>query len=164
MDKKTRVPVREQDPAIRSRNFDEVSFGYDHKEALLEADRCVQCKNPRCVAACPVNIQIPQFIKAVLDGDMPGATSIIGKDSSLPAVCGRVCPQESQCEGACIMGIKHEPVAIGARDAVTVPDAGRGPGAGPQACKPCSLPATPRGSRELRNQTETRPSCHFGRF
>ena len=113
MDKKTRVPVREQDPAIRSRNFDEVSFGYDHKEALLEADRCVQCKNPRCVAACPVNIQIPQFIKAVLDGDMPGATSIIGKDSSLPAVCGRVCPQESQCEGACIMGIKHEPVAIG---------------------------------------------------
>jgi glutamate synthase (NADPH/NADH) small chain len=113
MDKKTRVPVREQDPAIRSRNFDEVSYGYDHKEALLEADRCVQCKNPRCVAACPVNIQIPQFIKAVLDGDMPGATSIIGKDSSLPAVCGRVCPQESQCEGACIMGIKHEPIAIG---------------------------------------------------
>ncbi|MFA5769677.1 MAG: FAD-dependent oxidoreductase, partial [Bacteroidales bacterium] len=113
MDKKTRIPVREQDPAIRSRNFDEVSFGYDHKEALLEADRCVQCKNPRCVAACPVNIQIPQFIKAVLDGDMPGATSIIGKDSSLPAVCGRVCPQESQCEGACIMGIKHEPISIG---------------------------------------------------
>lgn len=113
MDKKTRIPVREQDPAIRSRNFDEVSYGYDQREALLEASRCIQCKNPRCVAACPVNIQIPQFIKAVLDGDMPGATSIIGKDSSLPAVCGRVCPQESQCEGACIMGIKHEPISIG---------------------------------------------------
>jgi len=113
MDKKTRIPVREQDPIARSRNFEEVSYGYDHKEALLEASRCIQCKNPRCVAACPVTIQIPQFIKAVLDNDLPGAASIIGKDSSLPAVCGRVCPQESQCEGACIMGIKHEPIAIG---------------------------------------------------
>lgn len=113
MTKNIRVPVREQDPKARTVNFEEVSYGYNAEEAFLEASRCIQCKNPKCVAGCPVNIQIPRFIKAVLDGDMPGAASIIAQDSSLPAVCGRVCPQESQCEGACIMGIKNEPISIG---------------------------------------------------
>jgi glutamate synthase (NADPH/NADH) small chain len=113
MVKANRVPVRGQDPAERVTNFNEVSYGYNSSEAVLEASRCIQCKNPRCVAGCPVTIQIPQFIKAILDGDMPGAASIIARDSSLPAVCGRVCPQESQCEGACIMGIRHQPVSIG---------------------------------------------------
>ncbi len=113
MDKKYKVPVREQDPKARVGNFKEVSYGYNAEEALLEASRCIQCKNPRCVGGCPVSIQIPRFIKAILEGNMPGAASIIAQDSSLPAVCGRVCPQESQCEGVCIMGIKNEPIAIG---------------------------------------------------
>ena len=93
-----RVPVREQDPARRATNFEEVCFGYNLDEATLEASRCLNCKNPRCVAACPVGVRIPEFI---------------ARDSSLPSVCGRVCPQETQCEGACILGIKGEPVAIG---------------------------------------------------
>ncbi|HPW78828.1 MAG: Glutamate synthase (NADPH) small chain [Bacteroidetes bacterium ADurb.Bin037] len=113
MDKKTRIPVRGQDPVVRRGNFEEVSYGYNAEEAVLEASRCIQCKNPKCVQGCPVTIQIPQFIKAILDGDMPKAASIIARDSSLPAICGRVCPQESQCEGVCIMGIKHEPISIG---------------------------------------------------
>ncbi|MBP6868220.1 MAG: NADPH-dependent glutamate synthase [Bacteroidales bacterium] len=113
MDKKYKVPVREQDPKARVGNFKEVSYGYNAEEALLEASRCIQCKNPRCVGGCPVSIQIPRFIKAILEGNMPGAASIIAQDSSLPAVCGRVCPQESQCEGVCIMGTKNEPIAIG---------------------------------------------------
>lgn len=111
--KKGRVPVREQEPQVRVRNFEEVCFGYNITEAQEEATRCLQCKNPRCMNACPVNIHIPQFIKKVLDGDILGAADIIGQDSSLPAVCGRVCPQETQCEGSCIVGIKGEPVAIG---------------------------------------------------
>lgn len=108
-----RVPVREQDPQVRAENFKEVCYGYDVTEAQLEASRCLQCRRPRCVAACPVNIQIPQFILKVEEGDFLGAADIIAQDSSLPAVCGRVCPQESQCEGSCIKGIKGEPVAIG---------------------------------------------------
>ncbi|PID90550.1 MAG: glutamate synthase (NADPH), homotetrameric [Bacteroidetes bacterium] len=108
-----RVPVREQDPRKRVHNFDEVCYGYNLEEAQKEALRCLQCKKPKCVAACPVSIQIPQFIQGVVDGDIMGAADTIGQDSSLPAVCGRVCPQESQCEGACIRGIKGEPVAIG---------------------------------------------------
>ncbi|MDD2290100.1 MAG: NADPH-dependent glutamate synthase [Bacteroidales bacterium] len=113
MDKKYKVPVREQDPKERVRNFQEVSYGYNAEEAVLEASRCIQCRNPRCVGGCPVSIRIPEFIKAILEGNMPGAASIIAQDSSLPAVCGRVCPQESQCEGVCVMGIKNDPVAIG---------------------------------------------------
>lgn len=108
-----RVPVREQKPAVRAANFQEVCYGYNVEEAVLEASRCLQCKRPRCVAACPVNIQIPQFIHAVENGNLLEAADIIWQDSSLPAVCGRVCPQETQCEGACIKGIKGEPVAIG---------------------------------------------------
>ena len=108
-----RVPVREQDPAVRATNFSEVCLGYSLEEATLEATRCLNCKNPRCVAACPVGIQIPQFIEALKGGDVQSAAQIISRDSSLPSICGRVCPQESQCEGSCILGIKGESVAIG---------------------------------------------------
>ena len=108
-----RVPVREQDPVVRATNFGEVCLGYSLEEATLEASRCLNCKNPRCVAACPVGIQIPHFIEALKGGDVKGAADIIAQDSSLPSICGRVCPQESQCEGSCILGIKGESVAIG---------------------------------------------------
>ena len=108
-----RVPVREQDPALRATNFEEVCYGYNLEEATLEASRCLHCKNPRCVAACPVGISIPEFIAALHAGDLQGAADTIARDSSLPSVCGRVCPQETQCEGACVLGVKGEPVAIG---------------------------------------------------
>ena len=108
-----RVAVREQDPKVRATNFEEVCYGYNVDEAQLEATRCLDCKNPRCVAACPVGIQIPRFIERLREGDIRGAAEVIGQDSSLPSICGRVCPQESQCEGACILGIKGESVAIG---------------------------------------------------
>ena len=108
-----RVPVREQDPAVRATNFEEVCLGYSLEEATLEATRCLNCKNPRCVSACPVGIQIPNFISALMNGDIKGAADIIAQDSSLPSICGRVCPQESQCEGSCILSIKGESVAIG---------------------------------------------------
>ena len=108
-----RVPVREQDPAIRATNFEEVCYGYNQEEATLEASRCLHCKKPRCVEACPVGIHIPDFIAALHEGRLQEASEIIARDSSLPSICGRVCPQETQCEGACILGIKGEPVAIG---------------------------------------------------
>ena len=108
-----RVPVREQDPKVRATNFEEVCYGYNVEEATLEASRCLNCKNPRCVAACPVNIRIPDFIHQVVEGNFAAAAAVISEDSSLPSGCGRVCPQESQCEGSCILGIKSEPVAVG---------------------------------------------------
>uniref|UniRef100_UPI004057076A NADPH-dependent glutamate synthase n=1 Tax=Alistipes sp. TaxID=1872444 RepID=UPI004057076A len=108
-----RVQVREQDAKVRATNFEEVCYGYNQEEAMLEATRCLDCKNPRCVGACPVNIQIPRFIERLREGDVKGAAEVISADSSLPSICGRVCPQESQCEGSCILGIKGEPVAIG---------------------------------------------------
>ena len=108
-----RVPVREQDPKVRAGNFEEVCYGYNDKEALLEASRCLNCRNPRCVQHCPVGIRIPEFIAQVRAGAFQEAARVIARDSSLPAVCGRVCPQETQCEGSCILGIKGEPVAIG---------------------------------------------------
>ena len=108
-----RVPVREQDPKVRATNFEEVCYGYNVEEAQLEASRCLNCKTPRCVGACPVSVKIPQFISEVAAGNFTRAAEIIAEDSSLPAVCGRVCPQETQCEGSCILGIKGEPVAIG---------------------------------------------------
>lgn len=108
-----RVPVREQDPAVRATNFEEVCFGYIREEALLEASRCLHCRNPRCVEACPVGISIPDFVAKLAEGDIAAAAAVIARDSSLPAVCGRVCPQETQCEGSCILGVKGEPVAIG---------------------------------------------------
>lgn len=110
---KKRVPVREQDPQIRATNFEEVCLGYNREEAIEEASRCLSCRNPRCVSQCPVHINIPGFIARLKEGDERGAAEMIATDSSLPSVCGRVCPQESQCEGACVLGIKGEPVAIG---------------------------------------------------
>lgn len=112
-DKIGRVPVQEQDPEIRAHNFEEVCHGYREEEALLEASRCLNCRNPRCVQHCPVGVRIPEFIAQVRDGDFAGAARTIARDNSLPAVCGRVCPQETQCEGSCILGVKGEAVAIG---------------------------------------------------
>lgn len=111
--KKNRVPVQEQDSLVRIQNFDEVSYGYTLEEAIMEADRCIQCKNPRCVPGCPVRIDIPKFIRELREGDIRAARDTIGLQSNLPAVCGRVCPQEEQCEGACIVGIRGEAVNIG---------------------------------------------------
>lgn len=113
MSKIPRVKVREQDPKVRAANFEEVSFGYNSEEAIIEASRCLNCKKPLCVQGCPVNINIPAFIAEVAKGEFAEAAKIISEDSSLPAVCGRVCPQETQCEGKCVLGVKFEPVAIG---------------------------------------------------
>ena len=109
----SRTPVREQDPIKRAANFEEICYGFNLEEAQREASRCLHCRNPRCVQACPVSIQIPNFIAAVAAGELQQAADIIAEDSLLPSICGRVCPQESQCEGSCILGIKHEAVAIG---------------------------------------------------
>lgn len=98
---------------MRARNFEEVCYGFTEQEAVLEAQRCLDCKKPKCVDACPVSIKIPQFIAELTNGNIEKAAEIIAQDSALPAVCGRVCPQETQCEGSCIMGIKFEPVSIG---------------------------------------------------
>lgn len=113
LDKKKRIPVKEQDPVERSHNFKEVCLGYNEEEAVLEAGRCLQCKKPSCMEACPVSIKIPQFIHEVAQRNFAEAARIIAIDSALPAVCGRVCPQESQCEGSCVMGKKFDAVAIG---------------------------------------------------
>ena len=108
-----KVPVREQDPKVRATNFEEVCLGYNKEEAMEEATRCLNCKNAKCIQGCPVSINIPAFIHQVKEGNIEEAYKIIGKSSALPAICGRVCPQESQCEGKCIRGIKGEPVSIG---------------------------------------------------
>ncbi len=108
-----KVPVREQDAKVRAANFEEVCYGYNAEEALEEAKRCIGCRNAQCVKGCPVAIDIPAFIGRVKEGDVEGAYQIISASSALPAVCGRVCPQESQCEGKCIRGIKGEPISIG---------------------------------------------------
>lgn len=113
MDRMKRTPVREQDPKVRATNFKEVCLGYDAGEAMEEASRCLNCKNPGCVKKCPVSIGIPRFIEQVKNGNFEEAFRIISEDSSLPAICGRVCPQETQCEGNCILGVKGEAVAIG---------------------------------------------------
>ena len=108
-----RVPVREQEPKVRATNFDEVCLGYNKDEAVEEAQRCLGCKNAKCITGCPVNINIPAFIAQVKEGNFEEAYKIIGESSALPAVCGRVCPQECQCEGQCIRGKKGEAVSIG---------------------------------------------------
>ena len=113
MDVLTRVPVREQEPAVRATNFEEVCLGYNEEEAMAEAARCLNCKNAQCMKGCPVSINIPGFIAEVKEGNFEAAYHVISESSALPAVCGRVCPQETQCEGKCIRGIKGEPVAIG---------------------------------------------------
>ena len=113
MDVLVRVPVREQEPQVRATNFEEVCYGYNEEEAVAEASRCLNCKNAQCVKGCPVSINIPAFIEQVKNRNFEAAYQIISESSALPAVCGRVCPQESQCEGKCIRGFKGDPVAIG---------------------------------------------------
>lgn len=113
MDGMKRVPIKEQNPKVRAANFEEVCLGYSEEEAVEEAKRCLQCKKPFCVQGCPVSIDIPAFIKKITERDFKGAAEVIAQSSALPAVCGRVCPQESQCEGKCVRGIKGEPVSIG---------------------------------------------------
>ena len=113
MDVLNKVPVREQEPKVRATNFDEVCLGYNKDEAVEEASRCIGCKNAKCIEGCPVSINIPGFIAEVKEGKFEEAYKVISESSALPAVCGRVCPQESQCEGRCIRGIKGEPISIG---------------------------------------------------
>ncbi|MBQ3794202.1 MAG: NADPH-dependent glutamate synthase [Lachnospiraceae bacterium] len=113
MDGMKRVPVREQDPKVRATNFEEVCLGYNEEEAIEEAKRCLNCKNPLCMQGCPVSIHIPDFISKVKEGNIEEAFHVISISSALPAVCGRVCPQESQCEGKCVRGIKGDAVSIG---------------------------------------------------
>ncbi len=108
-----RTKAREQDPKLRATNFEEVCYGFNLEEAQLEASRCLECKKPRCVASCPVGLNIPTFVAQVARGQIEAAVATISLDSSLPSICGRVCPQETQCEGSCILGIKGESVAIG---------------------------------------------------
>src|SRR5512137_1467558 len=115
-EKKERIPrqgMPEQDPRVRVANFDEVPIGYSPETAMLEARRCIMCKKPGCVSGCPVDVDIPAFIQLVADGDFLGAARKIKDTNCLPAVCGRVCPQEDQCEKLCVLGKKGEPVAVG---------------------------------------------------
>ncbi|MDO5477527.1 MAG: NADPH-dependent glutamate synthase, partial [Eubacteriales bacterium] len=139
-DMMVRIPVREQEPKVRATNFEEVCLGYNKEEAEAEAARCLNCKNPRCVQGCPVSIDIPGFITKVKESDVKGAYDVISLSSALPAVCGRVCPQESQCEGVCVRGIKGEPVSIGKLERY-VADTARAMGIKP------STDAAPRGKK-----------------
>lgn len=140
MDVLKKVPVREQEPAVRAKNFDEVCLGYNEEEAKEEASRCLNCKNAQCMKGCHVAIHIPEFINEVKQGNFAEAYKVIGKSSALPAVCGRVCPQESQCEGKCIRGFKGEPVSIGKLERF-VADWARENNVEPEA------PAAPNGKR-----------------
>ena len=139
-DMMVRIPVREQEPKVRATNFEEVCLGYNKEEAEAEAARCLNCKNPRCVQGCPVSIDIPGFITKVKESDVKGAYDVISLSSALPAVCGRVCPQESQCEGVCVRGIKGEPVSIGKLERY-VADTARAMGIKP------STDAAPKGKK-----------------
>src|SRR5512133_285311 len=111
--KKSRVAMREQAPLVRAKNFEEVPFGYSEEEAIQEAKRCLKCKKPLCVDGCPVNVKIPEFVGLIADGKFAEAARKLKETNALPAVCGRVCPQEEQCESRCILGKKGEPVAVG---------------------------------------------------
>ena len=132
MDVMKKVPVREQEPEVRAKNFEEVCLGYNKEEAMEEAERCLNCKNAQCVKGCPVSIDIPGFSSRIKEGNFEESYHVISKASALPAVCGRVCPQESQCEGKCIRGIKGEPVSIGKLERFTA-DWARENGIKPQA-------------------------------
>ena len=135
-----KIPVREQDPKVRATYFNEVCLGYNKEEAEAEAARCLNCKNPRCVEGCPVSIDIPGFIQKVKESDVRGAYDVISQSSALPAVCGRVCPQESQCEGVCVRGIKGDAVSIGKLERY-VADTARAMGIKP------STDAAPKGKK-----------------
>ena len=113
---KEKIPrhaMPEQPPEDRARNFDEVPYGYTEELAIAEASRCIQCKKPKCIGGCPVGVNIPAFLGLIRDGLFAEAARRLKQDTALPAVCGRVCPQEEQCEGVCVLGVKQEPVAIG---------------------------------------------------
>ena len=129
-----RIPVREQDAKERATNFEEVCYGYNKEEAMEEATRCLNCKNAKCIEGCPVAINIPGFISQVKEGNIEEAYKVIGESSALPAICGRVCPQESQCEGKCIRGIKGEPISIGKLERFTA-DWARENGIKPEGAK-----------------------------
>lgn len=129
----TKNAMPTQDAKERAHNFKEVALGYDEATALDEAARCLNCKNKPCVQGCPVNIQIPDFIAKVVEKDYDGAYEIISRSSSLPAVCGRVCPQENQCEKYCVRGIKNEPVGIGRLERFVAEQHAKGEG----ACAEC---------------------------
>ena len=129
-----RIPVREQDPKVRATNFEEVCYGYNEEEAVAEAMRCIGCKNAQCMKGCPVSIDIPGFIGAVKERKFEEAYQIMSKQTALPAVCGRVCPQETQCEGKCIRGIKGDPISIGKLERF-VADWAREHGIKPNACQ-----------------------------
>ena len=141
-----KVPVREQDAKVRATNFEEVCLGYNMEEAMEEAQRCLNCKNAQCVKGCPVSIDIPGFIEKVKGGNIEEAYQVISESSALPAVCGRVCPQESQCEGKCIRGVRGEAVSIGKLERF-VADWAREQGIRPEGAKekgrrwPSSAPA-----------------------
>ncbi|MBR6879593.1 MAG: NADPH-dependent glutamate synthase [Clostridiales bacterium] len=135
-----RIAVSEQEPLVRAKNFDEVCLGYTEDEAVLEAERCLNCKNPRCVQGCPVNIDIPGFIMAVKSRDLRGAYDKLSESTALPAVCGRVCPQETQCEALCIRGVKGDAVAIGKLERYVADNARE------QGMKP-SVSAAPNGHK-----------------
>ena len=113
MDRFTRVPISEQDPKVRATNFDEVCLGYTEEEAVAEAKRCLNCKKPACRGNCPVSIDIPRFVHHIAEGEFAEAACVLAEYSALPAVCGRVCPQEQQCEKMCVLGKKGDAVAIG---------------------------------------------------
>ena len=132
MDAMKRVPVREQDPKVRAANFDEVCLGYNLEEATAEASRCLGCKNAKCIEGCPVSINIPEFIGHLKTGDVKEAFDVISESSALPAICGRVCPQESQCEGKCVRGIKGDAISIGKLERFTA-DWAKANGIKPQA-------------------------------
>lgn len=123
---RARTPVRELDPLLRARSFREVSLGYTPAEAVIEASRCLQCARPTCVEGCPVGVRIDRFLAAVAAGDVAGAAEVIAADNSLPAVCGRVCPQEVQCEGACVLARKGKPIAIGSLERFVADNAATG--------------------------------------
>jgi len=108
-----RVKMNEQDPMLRITNFKEVNLGLTKEQAVQEAKRCIMCKKPKCIDGCPVLVKIPQFIQAIADEKFSEAAAILKEDNALPAVCGRVCPQEEQCEKVCVIGIKQKPVAVG---------------------------------------------------
>jgi len=147
---KGRTPMPEQAPAVRARNFEEVARGYGLAEALREADRCLECKKPRCVAGCPVGVNIPAFIRAIARQDLRQAYEILRQDNPLPAVCGRVCPQESQCEARCIVGVKGEPVCVGrlerfAADAAMAHGAAEAPAVTPSGRRAAIIGSGPAG-------------------
>ncbi|MDR2870190.1 MAG: dihydropyrimidine dehydrogenase, partial [Deferribacteraceae bacterium] len=114
MDILHKTPMAKQEPEVRAHNFQEVALGYSVEDMQAEAARCIECKNKPCMKGCPVHIKIPEFIHLLKEGDIKGAYNKIAEDSNLPSICGRVCPQEDQCEKFCIRGIKGEPVSIGA--------------------------------------------------